>query len=163
MPKVDHRLSHSVNDSQRLLPVWIIYEHLRINKEAHFNYKVNHRSFSLAKVYIIFRGRKCTSGVLHWNILKAMFKYGYTWISFCTRELKTVILPSIFFRAVWQASSLANSNGLLHVRTLSHSHLPSIMLQPVTKFSLHGSNPKSWSSSQFSSEQGSKGKKYLSS
>lgn len=107
--------------------------------------------------------RKCTSGVLHWNILKAMFKYGYTWIGFCTRELKTVILPSIFFRAVWQASSLANSNGLLHVRTLSHSHLPSIMLQPVTKFSLHGSNPKSWSSSQFSSEQGSKGKKYLSS
>lgn len=76
-------------------------------------------------------------------------------------EKEGVRVPSIFLRAVWQASWLANSNGLLHVRTLSHSHFPSMMLQPVTRFSLHGSNPKSWSSSQFSSEKGSERNKYL--
>ena len=67
-------------------------------------------------------------------------------------------VPSIFLRAVWQASWLGNSKGLLQVRMLSHSHLPSMRLQPVIRFSLQGSNPSSWSSSQFSSgEEGGRG------
>lgn len=79
-------------------------------------------------------------------------KYGKKQGYIMRTEIEITGVPSIFCSAVWQASWLANSNGLLHVRTLSHSHFPSMMLQPVTRFSLHGSKPKSWSSSQFSSE-----------
>lgn len=59
--------------------------------------------------------------------------------------------PSILFKAERHISFLGNSKGLLQVRMVSHSHFPLIILQPETRFSLHGSKPSSWSSSQFSS------------
>lgn len=59
--------------------------------------------------------------------------------------------PSILFKAERHISFLGNSKGLLQVRMVSHSHFPLIRLQPETRFSLHGSKPSSWSSSQFSS------------
>lgn len=60
-------------------------------------------------------------------------------------------LPSILFKAERHISFLGNSKGLLQVRMVPHSHFPLIILQPETRFSLHGSTPSSWSSSQFSS------------
>ena len=60
-------------------------------------------------------------------------------------------LPSILFKAERHISFLGNSKGLLQVRMVSHSHFPLIILQPDTRFSLQGSKPSSWSSSQFSS------------
>lgn len=48
-------------------------------------------------------------------------------------------------------SFLGNSKGLLQVRMVLHSHLPLMILQPEMRFSLQGSKPSSWSSSQSSS------------
>lgn len=67
------------------------------------------------------------------------------------RSEKTICLPSILFNAERHISFLGNSKGLLQVRMVSHSHFPLIMLQPEIRFSLHGSKPSSWSSSQSSS------------
>lgn len=65
--------------------------------------------------------------------------------------VKNQYLPSILFKAERHISFLRNSKGLLQVRMVSHSHFPLIILQPDTRFSLQGSKPSSWSSSQFSS------------
>ena len=65
--------------------------------------------------------------------------------------VKNQYLPSILFKAERHISFLGNSKGLLQVRMVSHSHFPLIILQPDTRFSLQGSKPSSWSSSQFSS------------